>query len=420
MLASLFARLVPSLLARGGRPDSRGLAPSARPLPPGRARSARSVAVHLDHLSRDETGPRNDRSLLEGDAEIVGSRRIHTEVQERRILAAVGRRRLDDAVADERLAPVQGDFGADRPLLSVGSGERDLQPSARGSLVDEERVRSLLARDENVEVSVVVHIGEDRGAGVEADPVETDAVLEAELPRAVVEVDAGVAGHIEVEIAVQIHVSEGAGVVHALEAAYELKAAFAVVPIELRAVVSGDDHVEIGVIVDVLKAEAVRPAVVAGDLLVSETAELGALHETIRVALKQRHGAEPGALQVLERRQGDIGLPVPVHIHDGDALVGKPFVGVPRETDALEAETSLIHVDVRDMTRPGADHDVEKPVPIEIGGAHPPGTEIPLVDPGAVGDVGEAGASVVPVEAGGGGPGGSVGEIEVSLLFENP
>ncbi len=134
-----------------------------------------SVAVDLDHLAGSDSGPRRDRPLFEGDAKIVGARGIDPEVEERRVLRAIPRSGLNHAVADERLPAGKSDFGSDRPLLTVRSGELHLQPSAGGRLVDEESVRALLARDEEIEVAVVVRVGENRGAGIDSHSIETDA-----------------------------------------------------------------------------------------------------------------------------------------------------------------------------------------------------------------------------------------------------
>jgi hypothetical protein len=79
----------------------------------------------------------------------------------------------------------------------------------------------LLAGNDEIERTIVVEVGEDTGARVVADPRD-HARKQSESTATVVDEQAlheiaSLAGNIEVEIEVVVHVTEGAGVVDPFE-----------------------------------------------------------------------------------------------------------------------------------------------------------------------------------------------------------
>src|SRR5262245_24393382 len=228
----------------------------------------------------------------------------------RRLLGAIAARAPHLAKTSKELGRsgvprgIEANLCAQSPSLSVGTDERNLNRGSPRRPVQEYGIRPLLARDDQIERSIVRQIREDARPGIVSN-AHDHSREECEGSGSIVHEDAfhrvaGLTGDVQVEISVVVDVAESSRVLHTGELLNEAKV-IVLVPEQHRAMVAGDEAVEVSVIVDVGEAEPVRAAVVLAGPWVVKVELLRALAESL-LSLVQENGDGAGcvALVILE------------------------------------------------------------------------------------------------------------------------
>ncbi len=181
---------------------------------------------------------------------------------------------------------------------------------------------------------------------------------------------------------------------------------------------AGDYEVQVSIVVDVVEAPPVGATKVTRRLLVGETGKLGLLHETGGLVGENGNRSDASELDVLERRERNVGTSVPIDVHDAHALIGEIRIRVALQATPFETKSTQVHVDVGDEALPGRDQHVDKAVAVEVCGPDATRAEIPNVDSRALRDVDESAASIVAIETVVSAPGVPVEQIQIPVVVE--